>query len=117
MELESKLDFLDCGAIRIKGTRVGIEIILDDYLNGHSPEEIAVRYRHSLTLPQVYAAITYYHYNRDKMDAYLDEWRKEFEKDWQKQRHNPPPAIKHLLSIKARQTNPRSYNESNPLPY
>ena len=32
MELESNFDFLNHGAIRIKGTRIGIEIILDDYL-------------------------------------------------------------------------------------
>ena len=101
MELESNLDFLSNGAIRIKGTRIGIEIVLDDYLNGHSPEEIAVRYR-NLTLKQVYAAITYYLYNQEKMDAYLDTWRREFEEAWQQQRRNPSPGIKRLLEIKAR---------------
>jgi len=101
MELESNFDFLNHGAIRIKGTRIGIEIILDDYLNGHSPEEIAVRYR-NLTLKQVYAAITYYFYNQEKMDAYLNEWRKGFEEAWLEQRRNPDPVIKRLLEIKAK---------------
>jgi len=101
MELESNFDFLNHSAIRIKGTRIGIEIILDDYLNGYSPEEIAVRYR-SLTLKQVYAAITYYFFNQEKMDAYLDEWRRGFEEAWLEQCRNPHPGIKRLLEIKAR---------------
>ena len=36
---------------------MGLETVLDDYLNGASPEEIAARYR-TLTLEQVYATIT-----------------------------------------------------------
>jgi uncharacterized protein (DUF433 family) len=38
--------------IRVKGTRIGIETVLEDYLEGASPEEIAARYR-SLSLEQV----------------------------------------------------------------
>ena len=37
-------DFLDEDDIRIKGTRIGIETVLHDYLNATSPEEIAIRY-------------------------------------------------------------------------
>ncbi|MBM3235519.1 DUF433 domain-containing protein [Candidatus Poribacteria bacterium] len=101
MELESNFDFLSHGFIRIKGTRIGIEIILDDYLNGHSPEEISVRYR-NLTLKQVYAAITYYFFNQEKMDAYLNEWRRGFEEAWLEQRRSPDSVIKRLLEIKAK---------------
>ena len=43
MELESYFDFLGPEDIRIRGTRVGIETVLDDYLEGASPEEIAAR--------------------------------------------------------------------------
>ena len=56
MELKSYFDFQSPEDIRIKGTRIGIEIVLDDYLEGASPEEIAARYRY-LTLDQVYATI------------------------------------------------------------
>jgi len=101
MELDSNFDFLNNGAIKIKGTRVGIEIVLDDYLDGHSPEEIAIRYP-SLTLKQVYAAITYYLYNKEKMDSYLEIWRQEFDEAWQQQHSNPSPRIKRLLEIKAK---------------
>ena len=60
MELESYFDFLAQDDIRVKGTRIGIETILYDYIHrGQSPEAIAACYP-SLTLEQVYATITYY---------------------------------------------------------
>ena len=63
MQLESYFEFLGEDDIRIRGTRVGIETVLEDYLEGSSPEEVAARYR-SLSLEQVYATITYYWRNQ-----------------------------------------------------
>lgn len=58
MELDSYLDFLSPDDIRIKGTRIGIETILYDYIHrGESAEHIAARYP-SVTVEQVYATIT-----------------------------------------------------------
>lgn len=68
--LEQYFDFLSLDDIRVNGTRIGIETILDDYLDGFSPEEIAIRYR-SLTLEQVYATITYYLHERPRVESYL----------------------------------------------
>lgn len=59
MQLTDYFEIQSGNDIRIRGTRVGIETVLLDFLEGFSPEEIAVRYR-SLTLEQVYATITYY---------------------------------------------------------
>ncbi len=102
MELEGYFDFQSPDDIRIKGTRVGIETILDDYVNGASPEEIAVRYR-ALTLEQVYATITYYLRNQTQIDAYLEKWRAYAEAAWQEQQRNPPPAVRRMRELKARQ--------------
>ena len=44
MELESYFDFVQEDVIRIKGNRIAIEIVLEDYLEGASPEEILLRY-------------------------------------------------------------------------
>jgi len=101
MELESYLDFLSPDDIRIKGTRVGIETVLDDYLSGASPEEIAARYR-TLTLEQVYATITYYLHHQEKIDAYLARWREYTEAAWQEQQRNPPPIVRRLRELKER---------------
>jgi len=105
MELKNYFDFLDADDIRIKGTRVGIETVLDDYLNGASPEEIAARYR-TLTLEQVYATITYYLRNQEEVDEYLERWRAYAEAAWQEQQRNPPPVVRRLRELKARRQSP-----------
>ena len=116
MELENYFDFLSADDIHIKGTRVGIETVLDDYLSGASPveyvifqpklcrrglfhraspEEIAARYR-TLTLEQVYATITYYLRNQEEVDEYLERWRAYAEAAWQEQQRNPPEFVREL---------------------
>jgi uncharacterized protein (DUF433 family) len=52
----------------IAGTGVTVRRIAIWYKQGCSPEEIADRIAH-LTVAQVYAALTYYHLNREKIDA------------------------------------------------
>ena len=102
MDWSAYFDFLSEDDIRVKGTRVGIEIVLDDYLNGSSPEEIAARYR-TLTLEQVYASITYYLQNQDQVTAYLERWRTYTHAAWLEQERNPSPVVQRLLELKARQ--------------
>jgi uncharacterized protein (DUF433 family) len=99
MNLNEYFDFLDIDDIRMKGSRVGIETILEDYLNAASPEEIAVRYP-TVTLEQVYATIAYYFRNKRSVDQYLERWRNYVEQSWQNQQHNPSPAIERLREIK-----------------
>ena len=99
MNIQDYFDFLDENDIRIKGTRIGIETVLEDYLNASSPEEIAIRYP-ILTLEQVYATITYYFHNQPEVDRYLERWRKYSDESWREQLQNPSPAIKHLLKVK-----------------
>ncbi len=95
MELRDYFTFLDADDIRIKGTRIGIEIVLDDYLSGVSPEEIVARYR-TLTLEQVYATLTYYLHNHEEIDAYLARWRAYVETAWLEQQRNPPGFVEDL---------------------
>ena len=96
MELENYFEFISPDAIRIKGTRVGVEIVIEDFLEGASPEEIMQQYR-SLSLKQIYATITYYLFNKEKMDAYIEAGRKRVEAAYEEQRRNPPPGIKRLM--------------------
>lgn len=58
------------GLPRIAGTGVTVRRIAGWYKLGWSPEETADRIGH-LTLAQVYAALAYYHANRDEIDADL----------------------------------------------
>ncbi len=57
MELEHYFEFIAEDAIRLKGTRVGIETIVRAYQEGASPEEIALRYP-TLSLEQIHATIS-----------------------------------------------------------
>ena len=93
--IENYFDFPSPDDIRIKGTRVGIETVLDDYLRGASPEEIVTRYR-TLTLEQVYATITYYLHKQEEIDNYLERWRAYTEAAWQEQQRNPPEFVREL---------------------
>jgi uncharacterized protein (DUF433 family) len=100
MELESYFDFLSPEEIRIKGTRIGIETVLEDYLKVASPEEIVARYR-TLTLEQVYAALLHYSHNQAQMDAYLKAGRAGMDQAWQEWQQHPSLAIKRLRALKA----------------
>lgn len=69
MRLEDYLEFQDNPyAIRIRGHRVGLEHIVVRYREGYSPEQI-VNDLPTLTLEEVYAAVTYYPHNRPAVDA------------------------------------------------
>jgi len=56
------------GTPHLAGTGVTVRTIVRWYKLGMSPEEIAAEYPH-LRLAQVYAALAYYHANRDEMEA------------------------------------------------
>jgi uncharacterized protein (DUF433 family) len=54
----------------IVGTGVTVQRVVSWYKLGLTAEEIADEFGH-LTLAQVYAALTYYHANRDEIEAAL----------------------------------------------
>jgi uncharacterized protein (DUF433 family) len=54
----------------IEGTGVTVQRIVGWYKLGRSPEEIVETFGH-LTLAQVYAALSYYHANRELIDAQI----------------------------------------------
>ncbi|MCZ7572719.1 MAG: DUF433 domain-containing protein [Ardenticatenaceae bacterium] len=99
MQLEEYFDFLAPNDIRVKGTRVGIEAILSDYLNlGLFPEDIAVRYP-TLSLEQVYATITYYWHRQAELDGYLRAVDEEMERQRREQDLHPSPAVRRLQEL------------------
>lgn len=101
MELEAYFNFLAPNDIRLKGTRVGIETILYDYIyRSRSPEDIVAEYP-SLTLEQVHATITYYLHNKEQVTAYLVNWLENAKRRRDEQNRNPSPAILRLRRILA----------------
>jgi uncharacterized protein (DUF433 family) len=78
--------------IRVKSTRVGIELILSAYLSGNQPEEIALEYP-TVSLEQVHGVIAYYLRNRSETDAYLQNWLKEARLQRKMQASGNEPAV------------------------
>ena len=101
MQIEDYFNFLAENDIRIKGTRIGIESVLDEYINyKQTAEAIADRY-HTVTLEQVYATILYYLQNREKVGAYLEDYLEYCRKAREEYEKNPPPGVIRLRKILA----------------
>lgn len=101
MELESYFEFIQEDVIRIKGNRIDIEIVLEDYLEGASPEEILLRYP-TLNLEKIHATILYYLAKKEEVEAYLERVRKLDEAAEQEQLRNPSPFVVELRERFAR---------------
>jgi uncharacterized protein (DUF433 family) len=92
MQLEEYFDFQSPDDIRIRGTRVGIENVLYEYIHREQrPEKIVERFP-SVTLEQVYATILYYLHNRETVSAYVADWL-EYCLDTEKKYDRHPPAL------------------------
>jgi uncharacterized protein (DUF433 family) len=65
------------GRIRIDGTRLTVHQIVTCYQQGLTPEEIRDQYPH-VSLAQVYAALAYYHANRDEIERDLEDESADF---------------------------------------
>ena len=113
MKLEDYFDFQAPNDIRLKGTRVGIERILYDYIHqGWSPEQIEETYRHALTLEQVYATITYYLHNKEEIGQYLTEWIEHGNRMRAEQAKNSDSTTLRLREIRKKYGSARNFFEA-----
>ena len=100
MQLEDYFEFVSADEILLRGTRIGIEAILREYLEGALPESIAVDYPPA-TLEQVYATITYYLRNQDALDQYLRRWSERGTDRLQRQQETQTPLLQRLIRARA----------------
>ena len=101
-QTEAEVDGSD--RVRVKGTRIAIEWILEAYLAGDSPEIIANYYHPLLRLEQVYATITYYLHKRAEVDAYLRRNREAAEAAYaEHQKQEPSEAVRELRALRDEQ--------------
>jgi uncharacterized protein (DUF433 family) len=66
------------GVIRVGGTRVTLDTVIEAHKEGASPKQIVSQYD-SLKLADVYVVIGYYLDNRAEVEAYLDRRREQAE--------------------------------------
>lgn len=67
------------GRPRIAGTRVSVQRIAAWHKMGLNAEEITERMG-NITLVQVYAALTYYHGNREEIEGYIAAEKADYQK-------------------------------------
>lgn len=101
MQLEDYFETVGEDDIRLKGHRIGIDTVLDYYLQGYSPEQILVELP-SLNLEKIHATITYYFHNWAEIEAYLrrlNDWREQRYQEWLAQ--EPSPVGQRIRAFKA----------------
>jgi uncharacterized protein (DUF433 family) len=82
------------GAFYIIGSRVPLALIVHEFKNGESPEAIPSHYS-TLSLEQVYGAITFYLGNQEEVERDLVE-RRRVEDQFTKT-HPAPPDLRRKL--------------------
>lgn len=87
------------GGYRVRGTRVSLDSVVYRFLEGLSPESIRSDCFPTLTLEQVYGAITFYLANRAEVDEYLRRSDEEFEGFRQRLREEHPEAHRRLDAL------------------
>jgi len=88
------------GSFYLIGSRVPLAIIVHDFQNGDTPEAIQSNFS-TLTLEQVYGAITFYLANREEVEKDL-AGRRRVEEEFMKA-HPNPPGLKQRLLERARE--------------
>lgn len=101
MELEEYLELDNPNGIRIKGTRINLEVVVRATQEGLTPDQIAQDYS-PLTLEQLHAVLAYYHRNRDSVDEYMRRQESEYKKAKRKHEQGErPEVVQRLLRLQA----------------
>ena len=95
----------DDSVLRVEGTRVRLETVINAFQDGCAAEEILLKYP-SLQLTDIYAVITYYLWHRAEVDAYLTERRSLADKVRQENetRYSPAGVRERLLARRDHQS-------------
>ncbi len=91
------------GVVRVGGGRISLDLVVEQYENGMTPEDM-VRAYDTLALADVYAAIAYYLRHGEEVRAYLD--RRTAEADALQMKvagERPSPSRQELLARRREQ--------------
>jgi len=86
------------GGYWVSGTRVSLDSIVYDFLDGMSPDSIAENFP-VLTLEEVFGALAFYLAHREEVDAYLKETDAQFESLQHRVRAEYPRLSKKLEEL------------------
>jgi uncharacterized protein (DUF433 family) len=100
MLLEEYFDFVAEDDIRLRGTRIGVESILYEYLYQAQPAEAIATQFPTVSLEAVYATILYYLQHPTQMERYMAHWLSGQTEARAQQMRNPPPVLLRLQKQK-----------------
>lgn len=98
--------------IRIKGHRIAIEIVINDWKAGYLPEQIVSNYP-TLNLEKVFATLTYYLHNKDQVEAYIKHGDEIGEAYYQEYLQKGPGFLKDPV-LRVQQNVPRLAGQTAP---
>ena len=87
------------GAMRIGNSRVMLDSIVAGFEQGHSPETLQQQYP-TLSLEEVYGAITYYLAHRDEVHTYLKQQDELWEAWRAKSAVQSNPVVERLRALR-----------------
>lgn len=83
------------GSMRVAASRISLDSVVIGFQQGEAPETIQRNFP-TLTLEEVYGAITYYLAHREEVDAYLLRQEDLWDRLAAEHAHNPTPAMQRL---------------------
>jgi uncharacterized protein (DUF433 family) len=95
------------GAYRLNGTRVSLDLVIDEFKAGRTPEAIVHAYD-TLSLADVYAVIAYYLANRAEVEGYLRGRSEEAERLRREPEADQPSREALRAKLSAREGNPHA---------
>ena len=95
------------GAMRIGNSRVMLDSIVAGFEQGHSPETLQQQYP-TLSLEEVYGAITYYLAHPDEVHTYLKRQHELWEAGRAKSATRSSPVVERLRALWASEAPKRS---------
>jgi uncharacterized protein (DUF433 family) len=95
MQLEEYFDTISPDEIRLKGHRINIEHIVERYQDGMTPQQIMSDLP-SLSLEEVFGALTYYLHNQAEVDEYLARLHDYVEEQVRLANANPSPVVERI---------------------
>jgi uncharacterized protein (DUF433 family) len=92
LEPNPYIEILGPGDVRVRGTRINLCLVVEEYLEGQMPEQMVLSYP-SLTLESIHGVLAYYLGQREAVDRYVQLWREKVEERERREAVLPEPAV------------------------
>jgi len=106
MQLEDYFEFLGPNEIKIKGHRIWLEHVLEEYLYREMTLEELVERFDTLTKEEILAVLLYYHHNKEAMDKYMADWVEYCRKSREEAMRKNPEFYEKLRRLRAEKITP-----------